>query len=431
MAQQSQILDGPSAAADLSSRRRRPLANRNFRLLWMGENVSLLGDQFYLIVLPTLVFHMTESSLAFGAVLLAAGLPRALLMIIGGVMTDRISPRRVMIRSNLARLAITALLTLLVAAEAVQLWMLFLAAFCFGLVDAFFHPAYRAMMPLIVEEQDLQTSNAFMQGSAQIVNMAGPGVAGVIIARLGTVVALTLDTFSFLFTSAALFCMHPPSMERPPTAARVETGAVTEPVKGRLLSEIGEVFTYIRQDRLLTILIGVVAAINLFFTGPLVVGSAALSHVRFEAGSAGFGAMLSSFSVGILIGTVSAGVARLKQPGLISLLGVASQGLFMVGIGLSGSLELACILWLIVGCTAGFGSLNFITLTQKRVNRAMMGRFMSLIALAEVGLAPISNAVAGVVADLNLTALFIGAGALLTTVALVGVSNRIVRTGEV
>jgi Na+/melibiose symporter-like transporter len=127
----------------------RLLANRNFRLLWLGENVSLLGDQFYLVALPWLVFQMTDSSLAFGALMMVAGIPRAMLMLVGGVLADRFSPRSVMMISNLLRLGITVFLTLLVASQVIQLWMLFVIAIGFGTVDAFFHPAYRAMMPLV------------------------------------------------------------------------------------------------------------------------------------------------------------------------------------------------------------------------------------------------------------------------------------------
>ena len=133
----------PADAASSQTARISPLANRNFRLLWMGENVSLFGDQFYFVALPWLVFQMTNSALAFGTILMVAGIPRAVFMLIGGVITDRFSPRSVMIASNLFRLIITILLTLIVVSQVVKLWMLYVIAFCFGSVDAFFHPAYR------------------------------------------------------------------------------------------------------------------------------------------------------------------------------------------------------------------------------------------------------------------------------------------------
>src|SRR5574342_999196 len=109
----------PAPETATRSTRIRPLENRNFRLLWLGESVSLLGDQFYFIALPWLVFQMSGSALAFGTILMVAGIPRAVFMLVGGVMTDRFSPRAVMIASNLLRLAITVLLTLLVAGEAI------------------------------------------------------------------------------------------------------------------------------------------------------------------------------------------------------------------------------------------------------------------------------------------------------------------------
>jgi len=426
MAPQTEAMTSPTGAAPTRSARIRPLANRNFRLLWMGENVSLFGDQFYFIALPWLVFQMTGSALAFGTVLMVAGIPRAAFMLVGGVMADRLSPRSVMIVSNLLRLMMTILLTLIVAAQVVELWMLYVIAFCFGLVDAFFHPAYRSIIPLIVHDRDLQASNSLMQGAAQLVQIVGPGVAGMVVHSVGVVLTFAFDAVTFLFTSFLLWIMRP--------TAIIQNSTVPEATPNRaggILVEIGEMLTYIRHDKLLTTLILVVAAVNLLFVGPLVVGSAALGQVRFVQGSAAYGAMLSAFAIGALVGTLTAGAVHLKQAGVISLLLVAAEGVFMVGIGCVSSLALACGLWLLTGFGAGFGSLNLITLTQKRVAKPMMGRFMSLMALTEVGFTPISNALAGLLADWNVTALFVLAGALLTVTALLAAMNGNLRSGEV
>ncbi len=409
----------PAAEAPTRSTRIRPLANRNFRLLWLGESVSLLGDQFYFIALPWLVFQVSGSALTFGTILMVAGIPRAVFMLVGGVMTDRFSPRAVMIVSNLLRLTITVLLVLIVAAQLVELWMLYLMAFCFGIVDAFFHPAYRAIIPLIVDEDSLQASNSIMHGTSQLMEIIGPGVAGLLLRGVGVALSLVFDAITFLFTAIMLLLMHPRRVER--AAASRRHG---------ILGEIGEMFAYVRRDRLLMTLIVVVAAINLLFVGPLVVGSAALSKVRFAEGAAAYGAMLSTFSIGALMGTVTAGVVRLKRPGLVSLLLVATEGVFMVGVAYASALILACALWLLIGFGAGFGSINFITLTQKRVAKDMLGRFMSLIGLTEVGLTPISNALAGMLADWNVIALFVVAGVLLSCITLLAAANSTLRSGE-
>ena len=416
----------PTPATAESSRKQwiHLLANRNFRLLWLGENVSLLGDQFYFIALPWLVFQMTNSALAFGTILMVAGIPRAVLMLVGGVITDRISPRSVMIVSNLFRLIITIFLTLLVATQAVEVWMLYVIAFCFGSVDAFFHPAYRSIIPFIVDEDNLPASNSLMQAAAQLVQIAGPGVAGIVVRSVGAALSFTFDALTFLFTSILLWMMRPAAIPRSPTKPEATSK------QAGILAEIGEMLIYIRHDKLLTTLILVVAAVNLFFVGPFIVGSAALSQVRFGQSSVAYGAMLSAFAIGALAGTLTAGAVHLKEAGVVSLLLVAAEGVLMIGIGFASSLAFACIFWLLTGFGAGFGSLNLITLTQTRVIKPMMGRFMSLLALTEVGLTPISNALAGLLADWNATMLFVLAGAFLTVTGLLAAMNGNLLSGE-
>ena len=109
-------------------------------MLWLGEGISLLGDQFYLVALPLLVFQLTQSELALGTILMVAGIPRAVFMLLGGVLTDRFSPRTLMLFSNLARFVISAILVTFVFTNNTAIWMLYVAAFAFGLVDAFFIP---------------------------------------------------------------------------------------------------------------------------------------------------------------------------------------------------------------------------------------------------------------------------------------------------
>ena len=96
----------PSSSPSLFS----ALRVRNFRLVWIGESISMLGDQFYFIALPWLTLQLTGSGLALGAVAAVGGLPRAIFMLIGGAFTDRFSPRTVMFVSNAVRIILTVLL---------------------------------------------------------------------------------------------------------------------------------------------------------------------------------------------------------------------------------------------------------------------------------------------------------------------------------
>src|SRR5258705_3612241 len=110
-----------------------PLSVRNFRLLWIGESISLLGDQFYMIALPWLVLQLTGSALTLGTVMALGGIPRALFMLIGGAVVDRFSPRSVMMASNFARLVLVALLSALVLTNNIRIEMLYGFALAFGL----------------------------------------------------------------------------------------------------------------------------------------------------------------------------------------------------------------------------------------------------------------------------------------------------------
>jgi MFS family permease len=329
-----------------------------------------------------------------------------------------------MTTSNLLRLIITILLTLVVAGHAIQLWMLYVIAFWFGLVDAFFHPAYRAMIPLIVDEDDLRASNSLMLSASQLTQIAGPGIAGVLVHLAGVALSFALDALTFLFTSIMLLLMRPPALPQKqagPQAARNRSG---------ILPEIAEMVAYVRRDAALPTIILVVAAVNFLFSGPLIVGSATLSRVRFTEGSAAFGAMLSTFAIGMLIGTLAAGAVRSRRSGQITLSLLAVQGVLLVGLGYAPTLIAACGLLVLIGIGAGFGNVHVITMTQRRVTKEVIGRVMSVIVLAEVGLTPLSNAVAGVLADLNVTALFVLAGGLLALTATLVATNRELRSLE-
>lgn len=201
-----------------------PLALRDFRLLWLGEGISLIGDQFYLIALPWLVLQLTGDALAMGTVLALAGIPRALFMLVGGAFTDRFSPRRIMLVSNLTRLGLVASLAALVLAGRIEVWMLYGFGLAFGLMDTFFFPAQNAIIPKIVKENQLQGANAIIQGTMQLSLFAGPVLAGLLISVLdnpntsalfgasgnltGIGLAFGIDALTFLASAMTLWMLR-------------------------------------------------------------------------------------------------------------------------------------------------------------------------------------------------------------------------------
>jgi MFS family permease len=155
-----------------------PLRGRDFRLVFGGESVSPLGDQFHFVALAWLTLQLTGSGVALGTVLMAAAIPRAVFMLVGGAMSDRLSPRSLMLGSNVLRTVVVALVATLVLTGNAQLWQLYVLAFMFGVVDAFFYPALNTMVPMLVTDRQLPPANGLVQVMQQVSGLMGPALAG-------------------------------------------------------------------------------------------------------------------------------------------------------------------------------------------------------------------------------------------------------------
>lgn len=405
------------------------LQNRNFRLLWIGEGISLLGDQFYLIALPWLVLSLTGDALAVGTVLAMAGIPRALFMLVGGALTDRFTPRKLMINSNLARMILTGLLAALVMANLIQLWMLYISALLFGFVDAFFFPAQTSIVPKLLDKNQLQAGNALIHGTAQLSLFVGPLAAGAAISLLdrgahsttGIALAFALDSLSFVASIAALSLMR---------IHNVDAGAAKAP--GGVLGSIRAGLSYVWHDPTLRIVFPITMGLNILINGPFAVGIPVISRTRFPEGAAAFGLIMSLFGGGALTGTLLAGVLpklSKKWLGTVSLSVISLMGIGLAAIGIAPTMYVAAASALVMGIANGYANINLITWLQQKVAPEMTGRVMSLVMFAAVGLNPISTALAGALIGLNITVLLVCAGSLMTLFTLFAAFSPAVRAG--
>lgn len=405
-----------------------PLSVRNFRLLWIGESISLLGDQFYMIALPWLVLQLTGSALALGTVLALGGVPRALFMLVGGALVDRFSPRTVMMVSNLTRFVLVAALAVLVLTNSVTVEMLYVFAVAFGLADAFYFPGQSAIVPQLLAPEQLQAGNTIVQGTAQLSLFAGPVLAGGLIALLGYSadqapstqgigIAFGIDTVSFL---ASLLCL---SLMRVPAA--VKQAAEQQNV----IQSIKEGFGYLWGRTILRVFFLLLIAMNFFILGPVIVGIPVLASTRLAEGAAAFGIIMSAFGGGALIGIVLSGVLPLKPErlGTMLLLIISFMGIGLALMPLFSSTAVVALIMLLIGVTNGYVNINFFTWLQKRVPQELMGRVMSLLIFSSVGLAPISNALAGAILQVNLDGLFMGGGLVMAALSLFAILLPVVR----
>ncbi len=393
------------------------LALANFRLWFAGQTTSLLGDQFHNIAAPWLVLTLTNDPVALGTVLALGGVPRAILMLVGGALTDRFTPRAIMLASDLIRLVLTSLLAVLTLTGAINLWLLYGFALAFGIISAFFYPASGAMLPSLVDREKLQPANAFTQGSIQLINFLGPALAGAIIAALsfstgskllGVAFAFGVDAFTFLVSVVTLWLLQLPQVVKTAQAAAENVWA-----------SIRAGLQFMWDDELLRTLMVIVTMLNFLFLGPIVVGIPVLANQRLPEGAAAFGIIVSGYGGGNLAGIVLSGAV--KQTRRLNWTTVGVFGMFGVGLTLLAVLNntwLSAAALFVLGVGNGYLVIILITFLQRRTPAHMLGRMMSLVMLSNVGLGPVSQALSGAVSKVSLELLFLGSGAgiLLTAV---------------
>lgn len=391
-----------------------PLRGRDFRMVWLGETVSMLGDQFYLIALPWLALELTGSSLALGLVLMAAAIPRAGLMLVGGAMSDRFDPRSIMIASSATRAILVGALAALVWTDGLQLWHLYVLGAGFGAADAFFQPAALALVPRLVGKDQLEASNALVMGSMALTGMVGPAAAGVIIAAAGTALGFGIDAATFAFAVVTLLLIR-----RPPRS----TSEVDEAAPGgNAFRAIVDGLRYANADVQMRTVLLAVTVINLAVVGPFFVGLPALVD-SFHSGPMAYGIVLSSWGGAALIGALLAGSLgeRARMSTVVPTTAFAMAGALVL-IGLAPNVWTTALAAAPLGAAVGVLQVSGMAWLQRRSEPAFLGRVMSLVMFAIMGLTPISYALAGAIAEIGLPVLFVGAGA---SVLLLAVSTAV------
>lgn len=391
----------------------RMLASHDFRLLWLGQSVSILGDQFYLVALPWLVLYLTGSSLALGTILLTATIVRVSFQLVGGAISDMISQRKMMIASSVARAVVCAVLTALVLSNRIQLWHLFIIVAVFGMADAFFTPALKAFIPGIIPKDNLVAGNSLLNTSSLLAMFLGPSLAGILISVVGTGGAFAFDTASFVFVAGCLLLMKSkPSSDAAPEQIIAKTNAR----RAQLLTSIGEGLRYTYYEPTLRALITITAVVEFAFAGPFTVGLASLANVKFAGGAAAFGAMLSSLGGGLLVGTLMVGASHTKYSfGKTILWLTTGLGFGLTLLGLVPNVIWACVLMAVIGIISGHVQVLVASWLQAKSDPMLRGRVMSVVMLGAFGLTPLSYVLTGALTQISVSFMFIATGLLLLT----------------
>lgn len=186
-----------------------PLAERPFRLLWIGQTVSSAGNSVALIGFVFAILRVGGTASAIGYVFAAQAGASLVALLVGGVWADRLPRHLVMLVCDIIRAAIYGCLAILLATGQAHVWELGIGAAVSGLAASFFDPASTALTPETVTANQLQRANGLMSSSTNLAMLGGLGVAGVLVAALGPAPALAIDAASFVVSAVTLGLMRP------------------------------------------------------------------------------------------------------------------------------------------------------------------------------------------------------------------------------
>jgi predicted MFS family arabinose efflux permease len=404
-----------------------PLEARPFRRLWAGSGLSMVADQAFLVALTWLVLRVTGSGAELGLVLAVASIPGTILTPAGGVLSDRHSPASIMIWASAGRVLLLVLLTALILADATRIWHVYAIAAGLSALDALYYPASMAIVPTLVDRDRLSAANALTQGAEQVSSIFGPALAGALLALLGLGASFGATAVLFLI-AMALFG----AVARAAKPAGSKTDDVPEEDKGQSGAriEFSEGIRYVLSDGVIRSLMLILLCTNLAMMGPLYVGGAVLAESRL-GGAGAFGTLVGAAGVGALIGIVGAGsVSRFRRRGLIELGLTGLLGVIVGAIAFVPNLLAAIAIATAIGATSSFLGVITVSWLQERTEPALIGRVMSFAMFSAVALDPISFALAGILVELDLTSMFLAAGALLLLTAVLGALSRTMREAD-
>lgn len=364
----------------------RSLSNRNYRLFWFGQMVSLGGTWMQDVALSWLVLSLTDSPMALGLTMTIRFLPMLLFSLYGGVLADRLPKRQTILVGQVIQLLVALTLAILTSTELVTMTLIYALAAVRGLVDAVEGPTRQAFVPEMVGTEDLSNAIALNSTQFNVARIAGPAIGAVVISTLGIAACFFLNAISFLAVIAALLAMRPEELQ-----------TVTPAPRGKSFRQLKEGFRYARSTPEVVVILIVMGAIGAFGYNFQVLLPLVTKYV-LSAGASTLALLTTSMGVGsVLAGVVVAYREKLSQR---LLLGAASGfAVLLLFVGLSDRVAVTAVLMFMVG----FAGVLFMTTANTRLQLLvpghMRGRVMGMYALLFVGTTPIGSLLIGQLAE--------------------------------
>lgn len=280
---------------------------RDFRLLWLSQSISMIGDALVLVAVGLFVTRLTGDPTDVGLVLGAYSLPVVLFVLLGGVLADRLPRQLVMVASDVARCVLHAALAVLIATGVVEVWHMVVIGALYGTAEAFSRPAYTGLLPQTVDEEDIQPAQALSGVSAQLAEIVGPALATALVLTVGGAAAFAVDAATFALSAALLLRIR--------TRERGERGA-----SATVLVELREGWVAVRERAWVWATVLAFSVALLVALTPYFVLGASVA-VQVYGSDAVYGIATAAWGVGTLTGAIVGSRWKPQRPMLAGVVG--------------------------------------------------------------------------------------------------------------
>jgi predicted MFS family arabinose efflux permease len=354
---------------------------RDFRLMWFGACTSSIGTWMQIVAQGWLIYRLSHSAFLLALDQFLAGIPIFLLSLIGGVVADRTERRKILLISQYIQMACAGVLTVLVATEVVRVWQILSLSFVAGVAQSFGGPAYQALIPTLVDREDMPNAIALNSIQFNLAVTVGPALAGITLARLGEKWCFGLNALSFLAPVVTLLLI----------SARF----VPETTKESMFNSLKQGIHFLRQQGSMEALI-VLAFCMTALSMPMRTYIPVFVKDIFQRGPETYGNLLSLMGVGSICGSLAvAGLGNIRNKGRFALTMLICLGFGISGFAFSRFLTLSYVMLVLVGASMMAVFATVTSLVQLITTNQMRGRVMSVYNCAFRGGMPMGNLATG------------------------------------
>src|SRR5215471_5162489 len=354
---------------------------RDFRLMWVGACTSSVGTWMQIVAQGWLIYRLSHSAFLLALDQFLAGIPIFLFSLIGGVVADRTERRKILLVSQYIQMASAGILTVLVGTGTVQVWEILCLSFVSGLAQAFGGPAYQALIPTLVERDDMPNAIALNSIQFNLAVTVGPALAGITLARLGEKWCFGLNALSFLAPIISL--------------SIISARYLPEKSGESMLNSLKQGIHFIWERGAMVALI-ILAFSMTFLSMPMRTYFPVFVKDIFHRGPETYGNLMSLMGVGSICGSLAvAGLGNISRKGRFALTMLMVMGAGIAGFSLSKFLPFSYVMLVIVGASMMAVFATVTSLVQLNIKNEMRGRVMSVYNFAFRGGMPIGNLVSG------------------------------------